>query len=51
MARKDRYSKRTTIWTGLFGEKHIHTEWVPDGSGCVTVVMVIIVLWVLFKGC
>jgi hypothetical protein len=51
MGDKGRYRKVTTARKGVFGGKVIETRWVPDGSGCATIVVILFLLFVWFRGC
>ena len=50
MGRRRRDKKVTTVWQGLFGEKHVETRWVPDNSGYTAVVVIFLLIW-LIRGC
>lgn len=44
--------KHTTVYKGLFGEKHIVTKYEPDGnSGCLMWLVVGIIAFSLLQGC
>jgi hypothetical protein len=49
-----RKTKKTVVYRGFFGEKHIKSKWVDEPSGCLTAVVALILLWGLtsyFRGC
>jgi hypothetical protein len=43
--------KHTTVYKGLFGEKHIVTKYDPDGGGCLMWIVVGIIAFALLRGC
>jgi hypothetical protein len=46
--------KKTVVYRGLFGEKHIESKWVDEHSGCVTAIVALIFVFALtsyFRGC
>ncbi len=47
---REGYRKVTTVRPGLFGGKVIETRWVPN-TGIGTIVLALIFLWFLFRGC
>ena len=51
MSRRRNYKKKTTVWTGLFGEKQVETEWVPKSGGCATIIAGLILLVIVLRGC
>jgi hypothetical protein len=49
-----RKTKKTVVYRGFFGEKHIKSKWVDEPSGCLMAVVALILLWCLtayFRGC
>ena len=46
--------KKTVVYRGFFGEKHIESRWVDEHSGCLTAIGAIVLLFCLtsyFRGC
>jgi hypothetical protein len=51
MGRRGRYKKVTTVGRDIFGNKRIETRWVPQGSGCGSLIVIGIILFFVFRGC
>ena len=50
MPRK-RYKKVTTVTKDIFGNRRIETQWVPAGSGCGALIVLILLFIFLSRGC
>ena len=49
-----RKTKKTVVYRGFFGEKHIKSKWVDEPSGCLMAVVALFLFWCLtayFRGC
>ena len=46
--------KKTVVYRGFFGEKHIESRWVDEHSGCLTAIVAVVLFFCLtsyFHGC
>jgi len=46
-----RHKKVTTVERDIFGNKRIETRWVPEESGCGSLIVLAIIVFFLIKGC
>lgn len=43
--------KHTVVYKGLFGERHIVTQYGSSGGGCLAVIIFALLVWFFLRGC